>query len=532
VSLCERLIRVKLRYAILLLPALCLCVSACKESDSFQKNFCPAIYYQIAKANSVEHLNHSLWETAQHQTVSTGYSGNPIWIFIPLQANLQTTYISLSNPGINQINAYWFRDSICIKSWETGNLFPVSSREFPFNRFAFAIQDTKVGDRFYLRLENQGASLKTRIMCMDSMSFHTFIQQGNFIALFLFGALFFQWLFAIAYSLIHRKKMLYWYAAVITSIWIHQWFNMGYGVLVLPNLLQVFGNTYRLFPASLFAASLTGFAFHLLDMQSQFSNAICTAVKRIRDAHFILATLAFLPIYNTSYTPALVPIFYLLFFTTLFLLVCIAAKSATLGHKPAFYYLVVHIPAGIVMTFQLAINAQLVEYKPGYHYLLPATALFEAWISLFLITYYMNRVKILNVASRQSSRAIQADPNSNPAHSNYTTLFQRLEDYMKQDKPYLNSNLKISDVADSLNVSVHELSKAINRCGKCHFFDYINSFRITYACTLLTSKDHANKYTLEVTAETCGFNTRVTFHAAFKRFTGITPTAFRNQMSN
>jgi AraC-like DNA-binding protein len=58
-----------------------------------------------------------------------------------------------------------------------------------------------------------------------------------------------------------------------------------------------------------------------------------------------------------------------------------------------------------------------------------------------------------------------------------------------------------------------------------HFNDVINLHRIKYIEEGLTTKKWET-LTLEAIAGKAGFNNRITFLTAFKKFTGITPTQY------
>jgi len=105
---------------------------------------------------------------------------------------------------------------------------------------------------------------------------------------------------------------------------------------------------------------------------------------------------------------------------------------------------------------------------------------------------------------------------------------QKLRDYFDKQKPYLNPELKITEVARKLNVSVKYLSQVINESLGKNFYDFINSYRIEEAKHQLTNETDSRKTILEVLYES-GFNSKSAFNSAFKKHTGFTPTEFRKQ---
>lgn len=104
---------------------------------------------------------------------------------------------------------------------------------------------------------------------------------------------------------------------------------------------------------------------------------------------------------------------------------------------------------------------------------------------------------------------------------------EQLQEVMMSKKLHDNPNLKLSDVADELNVPTHYLSQFINdNLGK-NFPLFVNEFRIDAAKSALISEDHL---TLEAIGYDSGFNSKSTFFTTFKKITGMTPAAYRKQV--
>ena len=80
-----------------------------------------------------------------------------------------------------------------------------------------------------------------------------------------------------------------------------------------------------------------------------------------------------------------------------------------------------------------------------------------------------------------------------------------------------------------MQIQEHLISKAINLCAEMHFFDYVNSFRINEAKELLSDVNLTKKYTIEALSTQCGFSNKTSFNKAFKKFTGETPSSFREK---
>lgn len=106
------------------------------------------------------------------------------------------------------------------------------------------------------------------------------------------------------------------------------------------------------------------------------------------------------------------------------------------------------------------------------------------------------------------------------------SMIRKLNSLMRNEEPHVNANLKSSDVAKKMNVSVHQLSQLLNdNLGKS-FPIYVNEFRISKAKELLNSRTNL---TLEAIGYESGFNSKSTFFSTFKKLTGMTPSQFRTE---
>lgn len=104
-------------------------------------------------------------------------------------------------------------------------------------------------------------------------------------------------------------------------------------------------------------------------------------------------------------------------------------------------------------------------------------------------------------------------------------LADKLNKLMRVEKVYTNPDLKVPELAAMLGISAHTLSYLFNQHLKCHYYDYLNDFRIAEFKYLAQQEEYA-KYTLSALAELCGFSSRASFFRYFKKTTGITPNEY------
>ncbi len=104
-------------------------------------------------------------------------------------------------------------------------------------------------------------------------------------------------------------------------------------------------------------------------------------------------------------------------------------------------------------------------------------------------------------------------------------LNKKLEHLMKDERPFTDPDLKISDLAKMIDSSAHALSFLFNQYLKTSYYDYINGYRVAEFKRIVKELD-TSKYTLTALSQKCGFSSRASFFRHFKSITGITPAEF------
>ena len=100
----------------------------------------------------------------------------------------------------------------------------------------------------------------------------------------------------------------------------------------------------------------------------------------------------------------------------------------------------------------------------------------------------------------------------------------RICQLMNEEQPFLNSELKISDIASRLGTNVSYVSACINRQKGNSFNQFVNNYRINYAKKLL--RHNPDKKISEVWTAS-GFANETSFFRTFKTLTGMTPTEWK-----
>lgn len=58
-------------------------------------------------------------------------------------------------------------------------------------------------------------------------------------------------------------------------------------------------------------------------------------------------------------------------------------------------------------------------------------------------------------------------------------LHKKLVAYVEKEKPYINPDLKMGDLASALDTSSHSLSYLLNQYLNQSYYDFINEYRVT-----------------------------------------------------
>ena len=106
-------------------------------------------------------------------------------------------------------------------------------------------------------------------------------------------------------------------------------------------------------------------------------------------------------------------------------------------------------------------------------------------------------------------------------------LSRKLRTAMEVDHLHRDANLSLWALARHIGASSNYISQTLNEVIGESFFDFVNSYRVAEAKTLLAT---TNESVLNITYDV-GFNARSSFYNAFKRHTGQTPTSYRKNMS-
>lgn len=184
--------------------------------------------------------------------------------------------------------------------------------------------------------------------------------------------------------------------------------------------------------------------------------------------------------------------------------------------------------------FQIAIwclaIVQALFYLPVLNYGL-LFGLIAAWVCV-VGWFSLGQPPVQDVpASAQTVAVDTSDEDAAPIDSSrYAEVEARLAQLMASDTPlYLEPALTIGQVARRSGYPEYLVSAVINRRLGGSFWDYVNRLRVEAVRERLG--DPAETRTILDLAYACGFTSKSTFNAAFKRQVGETPSGYRRRLA-
>ena len=170
----------------------------------------------------------------------------------------------------------------------------------------------------------------------------------------------------------------------------------------------------------------------------------------------------------------------------------------------------------IKLTISLVIGFSLVWliYKTCGYISFDAGALTFTFITYFLAVLIFNT---------NWKRAFMVFNKKSYSNENARKLLERLDLLFHSEKLYKQSSLKCGDVAAVLDVPSYYLSQVINDFSNMNFNNFVNQYRVEAAKKMLLTN---NTLTIEAIGQECGFKSKSSFYAAFKKNTETTPSKY------
>ncbi len=154
-------------------------------------------------------------------------------------------------------------------------------------------------------------------------------------------------------------------------------------------------------------------------------------------------------------------------------------------------------------------------------------------VFIILIGYYgLNQREIFTSPEKETyvtARKQEKYAGSALNEADVQLYFEKLTTYMATEKPYLDPELRLQQLAEKLDIQPHHLSRVINEKVGKNFFDFVNSYRIEEVKAKIADPDFRVFSLLGIAFES-GFNSKSAFNRVFKKITNVTPTQYKNSL--
>ena len=103
---------------------------------------------------------------------------------------------------------------------------------------------------------------------------------------------------------------------------------------------------------------------------------------------------------------------------------------------------------------------------------------------------------------------------------------EQIMNIIVMQKKYREKDYSAQKLADEIGTNTRYLSAVVNTRFHMNYTQFVNSYRISEAMTLLVDKRYQNQNVAEI-GDMVGFANRQSFYASFFRFRGVTPRQYR-----
>jgi AraC-like DNA-binding protein len=105
---------------------------------------------------------------------------------------------------------------------------------------------------------------------------------------------------------------------------------------------------------------------------------------------------------------------------------------------------------------------------------------------------------------------------------------ERIRSVMESGKLFLNPRLTMDEFAEHVQLAPRMVSSVINRCLNQNFQEFVNRYRVEEAKRILAEAEN-RLLPIHDVAIMAGFNSKATFNRFFNKFSGLTPSQYREK---
>jgi len=153
------------------------------------------------------------------------------------------------------------------------------------------------------------------------------------------------------------------------------------------------------------------------------------------------------------------------------------------------------------------------------------------FLAIIFFLSYLGYYSINEATFIVPSFLIDDNKKANPNFSKDEAILieQKIKEILELEKLFLDENLTLKKLSNSLEISEKKLSMFLNNHMNTKFSDYVNFYRVEAVKEKLKSEEF-DKLTLVAISEECGFNSKASFYRIFKKHTGISPAQYKKSI--
>lgn len=158
---------------------------------------------------------------------------------------------------------------------------------------------------------------------------------------------------------------------------------------------------------------------------------------------------------------------------------------------------------------------------------------FVAIILLVTISLFIHRVNLLKERELAyqdlSEKFQQLEKKYATEDSSELEVLFRLCSYLEKEKAYLNTKLKVDEVAEAIHSSQREISVLLKKHKNQNFNSFINHYRVEEVLRIFNDVNYEH-YKLESIAMMSGFGSKQSFYNTFEAVVGEKPAHYRQKV--
>ncbi|MET0357269.1 MAG: helix-turn-helix domain-containing protein [Cellvibrio sp.] len=216
------------------------------------------------------------------------------------------------------------------------------------------------------------------------------------------------------------------------------------------------------------------------------------------------------------------------------------------GYQNSAYYWMLFVVLGLLVLVGVDLFIMVLAYIQKQFWMeaieiingvVSVYLLLIAFFSIYRPTLFFNqdRTELVAEANQQSELVEQtlSGPDSTgkvwrELHESIAQeLAVKLDSLMQDEQLYRKNDLSLAELAARLGVTIHQASELLNVHLNCNFYDYLNRYRIIYACQLL--RDPNCQWRILDIAFESGFSNKNSFYRYFRETYHMTPVEYRNR---